>query len=202
MDERTYRTEPFNQEGLLSAKKNPASAGGACHLFALKWLSEIIKEKSRGPLDRIQKLKFWAKEVKVLYAAFSKRWTREGNIGADQGVGRMLEVDINDPQDLNSFEQVANVVCKSQRAGFVYSFWFSKGGAHSIGVYRSGGTWGGHIYVLEPNFGEYKMDKSQFETWLSGFIGPKYDDFGIVTEHQLREVHTYKAKAPKFGAKV
>jgi hypothetical protein len=57
---------------------------------------------------------------------------------------------------------VVNEVRNNNRKGFVYSFWFVNGSAHSIAAYESGsGRWySGHIYVFEPNFGEYKMGKS------------------------------------------
>lgn len=202
MNETTYRLEHFDQSSLLTGTRNPASAGGACHMFALKWLSEIIDDKSRGTSFRIQRLNRYASEVKMLYKAFGDRWIREGGRHADSGIAKMLGVEVYKFSKPGTIGQVANEIKKEHRVGFVYSFWFSNGGAHSIGVYRSGATWGGHIYVLEPNFGEYKMGKSELGSWLQGFLAPRYAAYGTFTSHQLRYVQKYSAPNVIGGTKV
>ena len=202
MNETTYRIKPFDQSGLLDGERNPSSAGGACHLFALKWLSLIIADKGQGTAARINALERYAREVRILYKAFGDRWQREGGRYADDGTAKILGVEVTDFQQPGSFAHVANAVRREHRSGFVYSFWFSGGGAHSIGVYRSGAKWGGHIYVLEPNFGEYKMKKSQFVNWLTGFLAPSYAAFGNITSHQLRYVRAYTSPGVKGGVKV
>lgn len=202
MDENTNRIESFDQSELLNGSKNPASAGGACHMFALKWLSEIIDDKSLGTSVRIQNLKKYASEVKMLYKAFGDRWNREGGRFADSGTAKMLGVEVYNFTQPISLDQVASDIQKEHRVGFVYSFWFSKGGAHSIGIYRSGATWGGHIYVFEPNFGEYKMEKSQLSSWFKQFLAVKYAAFGKINSHQLRYVRKYNSPVVKGGVKI
>jgi len=190
VDETVFRKAKFDQSPLLKADRNPSSAGGACHMFALKWISEIEKHKELGTSDRILKMTRGAQEVRMLYKAFTVRWMEAGSSTdmADEGVAKMIGVKVEQPvENPKSATAVAKLVTDHKRLGFVYSFWFAKGGAHSIAFYRSGGTFGGHAYAFEPNFGEYKMPKSRLGDWIS-WLDSRYAAFGAVTSRKLRLV--------------
>ncbi len=198
MNEATYRMAPFDQSTYLNAGRNPSSAGGACHLFALKWLSEIVHDKSTGSQARVDALIRYAAEVKMLYKAFSTRWG-EGEAGADDGVANLLKLSIDGIVEYHTIALLAAAAREEHRKGYVYTFRFASGGAHSIGVYRSGATFGGHIYVLEPNYGEYKMGKGQFLNWAKWLQTTMYGAYGAISQHQLRPVSKYVSSGGKFG---
>lgn len=205
-DETTYRTVAFDQSKYLDNKKNPLSAGGACHLFALHWCQEIISDKSLGAQDRMENMARFANAVKVQYGAFSRRWEREGSAVSDEGIAKQIGLKIAKLTYPNTLGEVAEAVKSEHREGFVHSFWFRKNnqdnGAHSIAYYRSGATFGGHIYVFDPNYGEYKMSKSQFVRWLDEVLTPLYKPFGKIDSHQLRYVERHIVKAVKGGTRV
>lgn len=143
-----------------------------------------------GDQWRMDQLIKYAREVKMLYKAFSDRWTSEGSVGADHGVANMLLLNIDNTVSAgHSFDVASKMVTKEHRKGFVYSFWFKSGGAHSIAFYRSGATFGGHVYAFDPNFGEYKMGKSEFGDWLSSALITYYfGHYGTINKHELRYV--------------
>jgi hypothetical protein len=202
MDQTTYRTALFDQSAYLDAGKNPASAGGGCHAFGLAWADEILKDKSAGAQARMDAMARRAGEVRICYRAIRDRWASEGETNADEGIAKRLGVKIDKVENCGSFAVVANKVRAEHRAAFLYSFWFSGGGAHTIAFYRSGKRFGGHIYVFDPNYGEYKMEKSQLATWLTGVTGPLYSGYGDITRHRLTFVSVWVAPAVTGGVRV
>lgn len=202
MDETTYRTAVFDQSQYLDDGRNPASAGGGCHAFAMAWAAEITEDKAAGARARMDAMVRRAREVRIAYKAISDRWANEGESRADEGIAKTLGVQIDAVDLCGNFAAVANKVRREHRTAFLYSFWFSGGGAHTIGIYRSGKRFGGHVYVFEPNFGEYKMDKSRLIGWLQDFIRVQYSGFGDIDRHRLTYLSAYRAKAPRGGVKV
>ena len=204
MAENTYRVAPFSQSAYLDAGTNPSSAGGACHMFALKWLSEIIHDKSAGSQARMDTLIRYAREVRVLYKAFSARWSREGEVGADEGVAKMVQLTVDDIISYPSIALLSKAARDQHRKGYVYTFRFAGGGAHSIAFYRSGATFGGHLYAMDPNLGEYKMGKGQLMQWVRWLDLIKYSAFGAITSHQLRPVSAYVSSGSRIkgGVKI
>ena len=205
MDETTNRLKKFNQADYLGGGNNPASVGGACHMFSLAWLGEIVNDKSQGTESRIQAMITKAPEIRMKYKAFSDRWSAEGGDRADEGMAKTYNVKIANLSKYARAELVIDEVRQHNRTGFVYSFWFGATSAHSIAVYQSGsGRWySGHIYVFEPNFGEYKMGKSFWAKWLMGFLYTFYTkSFGPIHAHQVRQVEKYAAPAVRFGRNV
>lgn len=202
MDATTYRKAEFDQSQYLDQTRNPASAGGGCHCFAMAWANEILSDKSLGSGHRMDRMAKRAPEVRILFKAMGDRWKHEGESGADAGVAKRLGVQIDQVVNCGNFALVANKVREEHRAAFLYSFWFSNGGAHTIAFYRSGKSIGGHVYAFDPNYGEYKMQKSQLIGWLTGFINVVYANFGTITRHRLTYVSPYTASAVKFGVAV
>ena len=188
-DETTYRTVAFDQSKYLDNKRNPLSAGGACHLFALHWCQEMINDKSLGAQDRMANMGRFSGAVKVQYGAFSRRWEQEGSAVSDEGIAKQIGLKISKLTYPNTLAEVAEAIKGEHRVGFVHSFWFKKdkkdNGAHSIGLYRSGATFGGHIYVFDPNYGEYKMSKSQLQRWYDEVLAPLYKPFGTIASTRL-----------------
>ena len=201
MDMTTHRTAAFDQSNVLDATYNPESAGGACHMFSLEWISEIISDKSQGATARMDAMRRKAKSIQVKYGVFGKRWDREGGRYADVGMAKLTGVEVFDFKTPGNFDTVASMVRSTSRTGFVYSFWFQNGGAHSIALYRSGKSfWGtGHIYVFDPNFGEYYLKRSVFVEWLRQAMASEYAGFGGITGHQLRFVRSYTSTGGKYG---
>ncbi|WED22943.1 hypothetical protein L3Q72_05995 [Vibrio sp. JC009] len=201
LDMSSFLISPFNQSNVLDTDYNPESASGACHMFSLKWLSEIMANKSQGAATRMDTMRREAKSVQVMYGVFGKRWVREGGRYADVGMAKMLGVEVFDFKTPSSFADVASQVRSTSRTGFVYSFWFNDGGAHSIAVYRSGKSfWGtGHIYVFDPNFGEYYMKRSVFVNWLRQAMDSAYAGYGGIESHQLRYVKKYQSAGSALG---
>ncbi len=200
MNEDTYRQQGFNQDDYLHVVGCPSATSGVCHLFALKWASLIATDKSKGTGDRIDQLKRYAQEVRILYKSFGDRWDNEGGDRADEGIAKMLGLQVDKLENLGNKAQVHANIRAEHRTSFIHSFWWADGSGHSIGIYRSGKKWGGHIYVLEPNFGEYKMNKGQFGDWLT-WLELEYGD-GPFAQHQLRHYSTYEQKAIRGGMKV
>ncbi|RTL30413.1 MAG: hypothetical protein EKK47_10850 [Burkholderiales bacterium] len=202
MDETTYRTVEFSQSDYLDGGKNPASAGGGCHAFGIAWADEILDNKAAGAQARMDAMKRRAGEVRICYRAIRDRWAHEGESGADEGIAKRLGVKIDKVDDCGSFAVVANKVRDEHRTAFLYSFWFSGGGAHTIAFYRSGKKFGGHIYAFDPNYGEYKMEKSQLSAWLTGVIGTLYSGYGDITRHRLTYLSDWVAPTVKGGVLV
>jgi|GEM_PF-6704780 hypothetical protein len=200
MNEDTYRQQAFDQSTHLSAPGSPSATSGVCHLFALKWASLIVSDKSLGTGARIGELDRHASEVRILYKSFGDRWNREGGKRADEGIAKTLGLKIDKLEEPGTKAIVHAHVRAEHRVAFVYSFWWADGSGHSIGVYRSGAKYGGHIYVFEPNFGEYKMKKSQFGDWLTWLEGSYAS--GPFAAHQLRHFSAYEQKAVAGGVKV
>lgn len=174
-------------------------------MFSLAWLGEIVNGKSQGTDSRIQAMIAKAPEIRMKYKAFSDRWSLEGGERADEGMAKTYHVKIANLSEFKRAELVVDEVRRHNRTGFVYSFWFGATSAHSIAVYQSGsGSWySGHIYVFEPNFGEYKMGKFFWAKWLMGFLYPFYTkNFGAIHAHQVRQVEPYSAPAVRGGVNV
>ncbi len=88
----------------------------------------------------------------------------------------------------------------TKRTGYSMGIYFSDGGGHAIGMWRSGSNsgmlskWTGHTYFFDPNVGSFKGDTSDFQRWIWGFLR---DTYGTVARTEIATVS--KAVAPKGG---
>lgn len=185
MDVTKYRKASFDQNAYLNGVTNPSTVGGACHLFAMKWISLISANKSDGAQSRMDALHRYKNEVIMLNKSFKDRWILEGENGSDATPAAFLGLTMTSQQTLDMRISVSATVLAQSRKGMIYTFRWPGIGAHSIGVYRSGYGITGHVYVFEPNLGEYKMDKWTFPMWVRNLQRSHYN-LGTVGSHQLR----------------
>lgn len=199
MDHATYLLAPFDQNAHLDAGANPASADGACHLFALKWCASIMKNRGAGAGARMLEMANNTAETRIKFAQFGARWDNEGGTHADGGFARMWGIKVDQLQRLGTRGQVGAQVSRESLTGFVYSFWFTGGEGHSIGVYRPARNriFPGYVHVFEPNYGEYRMKKSRFAAWIR-WIQRQYN-FGAVNRNELRHLSLYNAPVVAGG---
>lgn len=205
----SYRVQSFDQGSDLDPVNRPASAQGACHNYSTKWLSMILKNRALGTADRIQKLRAAAREVQSINRTWGSTWDNEGSTAANQ-TAKFYGLEVKGTLRKSSIDGIGAFAKKYDDCGYIYTFSWANGSAHSIGLYRTassvgcfGQRTGGYIYVFEPNFGEYRMGKSQLPSWLK-MLEKQYHGLGLgkFKSHTLRWVEPKTAVAVKNGIKV
>ncbi|MEM6303351.1 MAG: hypothetical protein AAF744_01450 [Pseudomonadota bacterium] len=202
LNDTTYLQAPFNQGAHLNGATNPASAGGACHMFALKWCSRIMRTPGAGAATRMFEMGQNTAEIRVKFRTFGSRWVNEGEERADEGFAKQWGIQVDDVRNLSSAKLISSAIKGRYDQGFIYSFWWGTP-AHSIGIYRpryAGLFSRGYVHVFEPNYGEFYMRKDRFYAWVKW----RENSYGLgtVTKHQLRPLSLYAAQAVNMGVKL
>ena len=166
--------------------------GGVCQCLVLKWLQTKMDERADGlsgkkkvapdtRMDALSSPEVLSNAVK----AQAKAGTTEGAQlqhekldVAQQEYG--MQSAPNGTYMTSNESQVANEVTKTPHSYFLCGITFtvdSQSGAHAIGFYQSGGKLFGtkkHVYLFDPNFGEFKFKSGDFTGKLTTFLGESY----------------------------
>ena len=196
----------FNQSVVMKAAGNQCNAAhhGSCHNFSLEWLSFVLQQHAdgvtmtAGATARRQHMSkmMTVKSAIVTQPAFGRYWGSGGYDRADSMMAQLrgLEMKTVMSERPYSITAITTVLNKTKRTGYVLTFWFTKGGGHSIALYRSGALLGaGHAIAFDPNLGEYNMEPNYFGTWLRSFF-KHYDTYftataGLVNTAAMKAAH-------------
>lgn len=157
------------------------TVGGVCESLALKWLKVKSKEKDSGKLKPAERVGIVDRD-KTVEKAFARYAASESDqkIGLEsyyglKGTWQVMPTG-NTPVGITSF--VARKVADSTHEYFLHSIKCPKynNGNHAIAYYTSGGKGGlfKHVYVFDPDFGEYKVPPSKFVPWMPEFVKEFY----------------------------
>jgi hypothetical protein len=161
--------------------------GGVCEALALKWLKVKFKENS----DAAQ----WAHLSRQKAAprvanidrdkTFDVAFSRYAAGAADQrfgledyyGLKAQFQTLPQGPGQVSITSWVARTVANSKHGYFLHSIGCPKigdgSGYHALAYYTSSGkafNLSSHVYMFDPDYGEYKVPNSKFITWMPKFV--------------------------------
>ena len=170
------RTFAFNQADYHGV------GGGVCAVLSACWIREMRDHKSQGPAQRKlvleQAIGRFARRLQDIYA---NNWGQLDTVKARCAYVLRLAGDsriVGEPHNDLSGAALTDYVKDLRRTGFHYNF----GGAgtavgetwgHAVGIWRSGHGGllpSGHVYVFDPNQGEFKGNKSDLARFINGRI--------------------------------
>ncbi len=173
------QTFPFNQALF------PETGNGVCAVLSAYWIQLMREEKSLGPDDRRAKLEAAiGKYAPLLQDVYSNNWDNIGELR--QKCAWVLRVagssNIDDVQHNLRNGALTNYIKDLRRTGFHFNFGHNPaigdGWGHAVGIWRSGHGTGifasGHMYVFDPNQGEYKGNKSDLSRFIDNQILPQF----------------------------
>lgn len=112
----------------------------------------------------------------------------------------------------SSYEPCADTVAlvrkmDEKRAGYSMGIYFSSGGGHALGLWRSGRSSGfgsslsGHTYFFDPNVGCFKGDTGSVASWLGRFLADHYPDCNAMEIAKLVPAMQARAHWKAAGAR-
>jgi hypothetical protein len=163
------------------------STGGVCEALSLKWLKIKFKENSDDAKWAQVGRQKAAPRVGTLDRdkTFDRAFSRYAASKADQRFGledyyglkaqfMMLPVEAG-PVSMTAW--VARTIAASKHGYFLHSICCPKigdgSGYHAIAYYTSSGkafNLSSHVYMFDPDYGEYKVPNSKFITWMPKFV--------------------------------
>jgi len=182
-------------ERAFKEKEAIEKSGGLCEALALKWLklkfkenNETGRQKADSRVASIDRDKTFDRGF-ARYAAINAGKFGNVNLGGDQRFGLEdyygLQA-LDDPavstqslptgkSSVNITSYVARTVANSKHEYFLHSIVCPKyaNGCHAIAYYTSSGKIANiakHVYMFDPDFGEYKVPPSKFMTWMPRFV--------------------------------
>jgi hypothetical protein len=170
------------------------NAGGICQSLCLKWVRKKIREKSRGMALTHEgdaqkagtgRLKPEARMTDLRDdATMAKAIARQDEASAKLFVTMVLAEGINS-YHLNKCDQgmilnpriseAATKITGTTQQCFLFGFNCPalEGAGHVIAMYTSSGKaagFGKHVYLFDPNFGELKIPKGEFNPFLRSLL--------------------------------
>jgi hypothetical protein len=182
-------------ERALKEKEAVEKTGGLCEALALKWLKVKFKENNgAGRQNAASRLAVIDRD-KTFDRAFSRYAATNAakyggiSLGGDQRFGLEdyygLQA-LDDPAvstqtlptgktSVNITSYVARTVANSKHGFFLHSIRCPKfaDGYHALAYYTSSGKVANiakHVYMFDPDYGEYKVPPSKFITWMPKFV--------------------------------
>jgi len=165
-------------------------SGGLCEALSLKWLKVKFKENSTDEKYKdFGKIKSPDFKVNMVdrEKTFDKAFARYAATAADKrrgleeyyGLDGQYEImSLSPTNDGSGTSYVARTVADSTHSYFLHSIVCPKfkGGLHAIAYYTSGGKGGlfKHVYMFDPDYGEYKVPNSKFIKWMPKFFNTFY----------------------------
>ena len=183
----------IEREDILQRNEEMTVAqGGICQCLVLKWLQTKMYERAEGlsgkkkvapdtRMDALSDPEVLSDAVKAQAKAGTSKDAQlqhEKLDVAQQEYG--MESLPNGTIMTSNESQVANEVTKTPHSYFLCGIRFTvdtQSGAHAIGFYQSGGKLFGskkHVYLFDPNFGEFKFKSGDFTNKLTTFLGEAY----------------------------
>ncbi|BBO67189.1 hypothetical protein DSCA_11190 [Desulfosarcina alkanivorans] len=158
----------------------PADNQGVCMTLVAYWLSMMHDEKAEMNASS-KTLETMCKQEAQKLQRFYEKAGNEFDTGKDEAVTfavRGLKLKGNYRSRPNAAALVDYL--DEKRRAYSMGIYFSDGGGHSLGIWRSGRSSGlfhglsGHSYFFDPNYGCYKGNISDFRGWLASFIAESY----------------------------
>lgn len=162
------------------------NTGGVCEALSLKWLKIKFKENSDDP----QWAQFGRQKAAPRVGSidrdktFDRAFSRYAASKADQRFGledyyglkaQFMMLPQTGPVSITSW--VARTVANSKHGYFLHSIGCPKigdgRGYHALGYYTSSGkafNLSSHVYMFDPDYGEYKVPNNKFIAWMPKFV--------------------------------
>lgn len=173
------QTFPFNQANY------PETGGGVCAVLSAYWIQLMREEKSIGPDARRVKIEqAVARFAPLLQGVYGSNWNSFTEL--NEKCRWVLRVagssDIEEIVHNLHDGSLTNYIRDLRRTGFHFNFGYKPasgaGWGHAVGIWRSGHGTGlfssGHMYVFDPNKGEYKGNKSDLSQFIDQQILPQF----------------------------
>jgi hypothetical protein len=195
----------FDQSSAL-----PKGHKGVCMQLVAYWLSLMQHDKSEN--ETTTELATLCKsEAQKLQRAYTKAG-QDQSVGADEAVTwqlRKLRLKDGIYTPCATATEIVDFM-DEKRKGYSMGIYFTGGGGHALGFWRSGKSKGlfskfsGHTYFFDPNAGCYKGDTSEFKSWLASFMSNQYPktrkiEMAKVEKQQEARKHWQGAGAFRYG---
>jgi len=168
----------------------PPDSKGVCVNLCAEWLQIFYSDKGSATARRAQLLQ------RVRAASLTQKAYANTGVAMDRSydfVLHMRQIKKVEQHDWNFLQmnQLYPLVHQGRRKGIIFGFAYldepsdnpRDGSGHAIAFWRSGKSGlfpSGHVYVFDPNCGEYKMDKSVFKGWLPRYLEEEYGEHAPV----------------------
>jgi hypothetical protein len=178
----------------------PATHKGVCMQLVAYWVSLMHYKKSdnvNAAADMVSLCKAEAIRLQKFYTKASG----DLDTGADEAVTwNLRKLKLRDGTYTTCADSTAIVsFMDAKRQGYSMGIYFSGGGGHALGFWRSGkagSKFSGHTYFFDPNYGCYKGDTSEYRSWLTTFLSTNYSTTNKMEMAKVDE----KAAKPTTGA--
>jgi hypothetical protein len=165
------------------------NSGGVCEALALKWLKVKFKENSNAPEWAHLSRQKAGPRVNIVDRdkTFDRAFARYAAGAADVRFGMEDYYGLRGQFDPNlhtttvgATSYVARTVAKSKHGYFLHSIRcpaIDPNGYHAIAYYTSSGkafNLSSHVYMFDPDYGEYKVPNSDFIAWMPRFVNHFY----------------------------
>lgn len=184
-----YKVGRFDQTPFLNGLEllgmPPLAGGGICAQLACKWLRLKLKELQSGETkttqDRLNKINTYNTLGKAIERHQNDNPVAPHKSYKLQRVGGLV---------LPSVDAVAREATSSKHSCYLFIFNCPRyDGLHSLGMYLSSGKmlgFGMHVYVFDPDEGEYRVPLGKFAEWLAALMSQKYGAGDGVSLDELR----------------
>ncbi len=165
----------FRQTFAFNQADYAGVGGGVCAVLSACWIREMRDNKSQGPAQRKQVLEqAISRFAPRLQSVYSDTWGQLDTVKRKCAWVLRLAGDsqiMGEPRFNLNGVALTDYVKNLRRTGFHYNFGGAGGGGwgHAVGIWRSGhgGLFAsGHMYVFDPNQGEFKGNKSDLARFI------------------------------------
>jgi hypothetical protein len=158
-------------------KHLPKGNKGVCMQLVAYWVSMMHHHKADNDTASAKMASLCQAEALKLQNAYSKAG-KDQAVGADEAVSwNVRKMRLRDGVYTKCADTTEIVsFMDEKRQGYSLGIYFSAGGGHALGFWRSGSSDGlfsrfsGHTYFFDPNVGCLKGDTSAFPSYLAGFF--------------------------------
>ncbi|UCC98959.1 MAG: hypothetical protein JSW66_03545 [Phycisphaerales bacterium] len=169
--------------------------GGVCAVLSACWIREMRDHKGQGPAQRKlvleQAIRRFAPRLQNVY---SDKWSQLDSVKRKCAWVLRLAGDsqiVGEPHYNLNGVALTNYVKDLRRTGFHYNFGGAGGGGwgHAVGIWRSGHAGilpSGHVYVFDPNQGEFIGNKSDLARFIDNRILNSFDPLACSWTYCLR----------------
>jgi hypothetical protein len=223
MDVPAYRVAEFRQRGFVAAAGTDVQYG-MCVGFSAAWVIRHRTHKSEGPEKRCAHMKVGSStNAENIQRAYLRGRTRQdsplstgqsgainaGFASASSGIS-IVKTDRTFYEGGEDSEALQSIFVHTAGIHNYYVIMLSFGDSrlsidadnHAIAGYHSNGKfrgWGSHLYIFEPNFGEFKLSGSEvkgfFKQISNAYLNYKTKE-GVLSSKKLRLVTIHALSLP------
>jgi len=159
----------------------PPGHKGVCMQLVAYWLSIMQYAKAENDTAPAKLAASCKAEALKLQKAYG-RASKDQPVGADEAVTwqlRKLRLREGVYRQCGTAAEIVRFM-DEKRQGYSMGIYFSGGGGHALGFWRSGESTGllsrfnGHTYFFDPNVGCFKGDTSEFRSSLGAILNAVY----------------------------